>query len=114
MSQKLLGATVEQVRVALDLAFGPFEEFCRDVFDYSDFHGTPWVADTRAGEKCLVRTCHCTACPPPDMPSVVKRLMGVPDKMRAHSLYAMTLSENEIILVQESFVQDVLYSDRFH
>jgi len=109
-----IDTTVGAVKRALDAMDGPFEEFMRDELGCSKHNNTAWIADNRASGNCVFRSSHYDAVPPADLPSVVKKLMGVPDILKGRSLYSLSCSEDSIVLLQQSFLSDVLYSDRFY
>lgn len=117
-SGHLPGTTISAIREALEAEDGPVQKFMREVLGCSDFSTTPWAASRRnlgdAGRQGLFfRKSRYRALLPADIPGPVARLVGAPPSLDAHSLFALGCSESELVLVQQSFVKGIMYSDRF-
>lgn len=121
-SQKLCGVTIEQIRTALQAVDGPFQKFMHEILGCEDFSTTPWAASRsdnrisdRRGVKQIVffRRSRYRAKMPEDVPGPIRKLIGIPEYANAHSLFALGCSDQELVLVQQSFVQGIMYSDRF-
>lgn len=117
-SELLVGTTIHAIRESLEAEEGPVQKFMREVLGCSDFNTTPWAASRKNLNKgsrqgLFFRKSRYRALLPTDIPGPVARLVGVPESVDAHSLFALSCSENELVLVQQSFVKGIMYSDRF-
>jgi hypothetical protein len=50
---------------------------------------------------------------PTDIPNSVARLIGIPAAVDARSLFALSCADDRLVLVQQSMVQGIMFSDRF-
>jgi hypothetical protein len=121
-SQKLSGVSIEQIRFALQATEGPVQKFMREILACDDFSTTPWAesqSDNRilgtqgARQNIFFRRSRYRAKMPADVPAPVRKLIGIPEYANARSLFALGCSDQELVLVQQSFVQGIMYSDRF-
>jgi len=124
-SQKLLGLDIKSIRASLELEEGPVQRFMREILGCSDFSTTPWAArrisadvedsakKASAATSVFFRRSLYRAAMPSDIPSSVARLVGIPDSVNARSLFVLVCKDDQLILVQQSMVQGIMFSDRF-
>lgn len=124
-SQKLIGLDIKSIRASLEVEEGPVQRFMREILGCSDFSTTPWAvrrisADVEdsakkasAATSVFFRRSLYRAAMPSDIPSSVARLVGIPDSVNARSLFVLGCKDDLLILVQQSMVQGIMFSDRF-
>jgi len=125
VSQKLPGLDIKSIRTSLEMEEGPVQRFMREILGCSEFNTTPWAArrptaaDTEGAKKAgtgtsiFFRRSRYRAAMPSDIPSSVARLVGMPDSVDARSLFVLGCMDDQLVLVQQSMVQGVMFSDRF-
>jgi hypothetical protein len=123
-SQKMLGMRIGSIRTSLEAEEGPVQRFMREVLGCSEFSTTPWAAsrnnildkdEHKKGSrmKIFFRRSRYRALLPSDIPTAVARLVGIPDSVDARSLFALGCTDNQLVLVQQSLVEGIMFSDRF-
>lgn len=50
---------------------------------------------------------------PPDIPSMARKLLSIPDKIRGSTVWRLRGDHNELVLVEHTYTHDILYGDRF-
>lgn len=124
VSQKLPGLNIRSIRESLEADEGPVQRFMQEVLGCSEFSTSPWaasrdVADSQCANKAspdasiFFRRSKYRALLPSDIPNSVARLIGIPDSVDARSLFALGCRDDQLILVQQSMVQGIMFSDRF-
>jgi hypothetical protein len=123
-SKKMLGIDLQSIRTSLEADEGPVQRFMAEVLGCTAFVTTPWATsrhnifekeEPKKGRipNIFFRRSKYRASLPTDIPPSVAKLVGIPDSVDARSLFALGVSDTELVLVQQSNVQGIMFSDRF-
>jgi len=86
--------------------------FMNKVASCYDFVSTAWE-DCKLHPGSQVRKCIYTTPVPQDIPAFAKRLLNVPEQIGGCTVWRLSGTNQELLLLQHSYTRDLLYGDRF-
>jgi len=112
-SHHIPDATVTTIYNALrNLENCPLCQFRREVAGCHGFEGTSWQQCPDMEGTEVRKVCYTTEVPP-DIPSIARKLLNIPDEIRGSTVSRLRREEEKVVLVEHSYTRDILYGDRF-